>query len=355
MLHLFFGDLKPPRMHLGAEVEFVLDVTFRTSLPARSPPPSIGIAVQWARDLGIVEPFSQRLAEPLYQATWEHQVRRDLASVNSAARLRQAQSSNANERLQRAANSAGVDVVLLDAPVLVEHYQKTYVPGATELVALVQPNDLQKLSAALVNLGFSSEYCGTGQPAFGAFSASEAGTISLQQELPFVRMVPGGPFVDVACLKRCGLLEPVVVSNCIGLWRPTVAVRVAFLLAQALVERRFVPQCNLLRLLLATSELGFGDNEDLAFDVYLLVQTDIEHAEFEAWRELACALTHGELGGLSARARVLLDHSLAAARARAYRLRLRAQQKAQKWQHDGTVDRMAATLGRAISRVRRRS
>jgi hypothetical protein len=354
MLHLFFGDFKPPRMPLSAEVEFVLQVTFGTSLPVRSLPPSMSIAVQWARDLGILEQFAQRLSELPRNLFYEPQIQLDFGSGNGAALVRQARINDANERLRRAVLSTGVDVVLLDAPVLVEHNQKAHVSRASDVFALVPSDDLQKVSAALVDLAFSGECCGMTQNAFRGVNARETGTISFQHELPFVRMVPGGLFVDVACLKRCGLLEPLAVSNGSGLWRPSVAVLVAFLLAQALVEFRFVPECNLLRLLLATSELAFGDNEDLAFDAYLLVQTDIEHAQFEAWRELTRALTRGELEGLSAGARVLLNHALAVAHSSSYRLRLRAQHRAQKWQHDGTVDRLAATVGRAINRVRGR-
>jgi len=79
-----------------------------------------------------------------------------------------------------------------------------------------------------------------------------------------------------------------------------------------------------------------------------MLQTDVEHAEFEALRELLRVLGKGELSGLSKRARTLLNHAIAAATAPSYRARLLLQRKAQMWQHEGHLERAAEGLGRLI-------
>jgi hypothetical protein len=97
-----------------------------------------------------------------------------------------------------------------------------------------------------------------------------------------------------------------------------------------------------------------GQDEDLAFDAYLMLQTDVEHAEFEALRELLRKLSTGELSSLSKRARTLLNHAIAAATVPSYRARLKLQRRAQMWQHDGHLERAAERMGQALRRIKRK-
>jgi hypothetical protein len=139
-----------------------------------------------------------------------------------------------------------------------------------------------------------------------------------------------------------------------GLWQPSQAVRAAYVTAQALIEHRFDVERSFMGVLHLASTFGLGNDEALAFDTYLLLQTDIEHEEYQAWRELMRALEAGQLRGLSPRARALLDHALARARSPLYRVKLLAQHKAQEWQKEGGTERLADALEKLVHVVRRR-
>ena len=353
MIHLFLHDLKPPRVRVDPDLEFVLRVTFGKGSGAVKGPTSTRQVWRQAWQLGLSAPLAERLHAMQWQGNGGVELARKAESlVQRSAHVREDLEA-ARGRLEKAVAGMNVDLVLLDAPVLVSHNQKTHAPRASDQFVLAAPEQLGEVTVALIREGFNSQVRDTPRGSEMVFIAPEGGALVLEKQLRFVRMVPGGVFVDVACLKRCGQLVPHAVTDGYGIWRPSQAVRAARCVAQALVEHRFASECSVPGALLAAAELGLGTDEDLAFDAYLLLQTDVEHAEFEAWRELMRALTLGELGSLSNRARVLLDHALAAATAPAYRLQLRAQRKAQKWQHDGHVERIAEGLGKVIGRIRK--
>jgi hypothetical protein len=353
MIHLFLHDLKPPRVRVDPDLEFVLRVTFGKACDGLNGPASGSAAWRWACQLGLCVTLVERLQAMQMQGSLGPEVAKEF----EATKQRALQSREALEvtlgQLEKAVTSLNVDLVLLDAPVLVCQNQKTHAPRASDLFALVAPEQSSDVTVALIRQGFSSRVRDTPRGSETVFVAPAGGALLLERQLRFVRMVPGGVFVDVDCLKRCGQLVPHAITDGHGVWQPSQAVRAARCVAQALIEHRFASEWCAASALHAAAELGLGTDEDVAFDAYLLLQTDVEHAEFEAWRELMRALALGEIGSLSNRARVLLDHALAAATVPAYRLQLRAQRKAQKWQHDGHVERIAEGLGKVIGRIRK--
>jgi len=186
-----------------------------------------------------------------------------------------------------------------------------------------------------------------------AFLGSRDAVIVLHTELRFLRMVPGGVFIDKDCLKRCGQLR--FDENAPrGITTPSPAVQAADVTAQWLVEQRFAADSASFCALLGAHELKLGHDEDLAFDAYLMLQTDVEHAEFEAFRELLRALGEGRLSLLSKRARTLFNHALAMKVNPGYRARLKLQHKAQVWQQEGHLERAAERVGRFVATWARR-
>jgi len=273
-----------------------------------------------------------------------------------------------HQRLVAAVEACGIEVVLVSQAApgssrirSATSFWKPSMSGfdVVDVDVLVSDSDLEKLTIALISAGCTTQLRSNGvpQPASArgrtaVFLGQKGAAIVLHTQLRFLRMVPGGVFIDLACLKRCGLLLRDDVTQNKSLWVPSKAVQAADWIAQALVEQRFAPEYPAVSSWLVAQSLGLGQDEDLAFDAYLMLQTDVEHAEFEALRELLRALGKGELTGLSKRARTLLNHAIAAATVPSYRARLRLQRKAQMWQHEGHLERAAEGLGRALRGIK---
>ena len=366
MLHLFFHELTPPAFKLDADLEFVFRVAFAASGESFTPPQSGDGAWRCARQLGldyrIAEHLTADQAQELLGSTRGRalEVLRQQLAANKLAR------EEVYQQLVAAVEDCGVEVVLLRRAALGragEPFWKTSMFGSEGVITdiLVNDSDIEKLSMALINAGCSVRLEGkdllqsaVAQRRTAVFLGQRGAAIVLHPQLRFVRMVPGGVFVDLACLKRCGLLLRDDVTKSKGIWIPSEAVQAADWTAQALVEQRFAPEYPRVSAWLDAQTLGLHQNEDLAFDAYLMLQTDVEYAEFEALRELLRALGKGELTGLSKRARTLLNHAIAAATSPAYRAKLRLQSRAQVWQHEGHLERAAEGLGRLIRVISRK-
>lgn len=350
----FLHALTPSRMPLDSALELTLRLTFDSGAGGlHCSSSSLGEVVQWAQTLGIIDALLLRLIE--FRVGDEPTMRRalDVDGISASANMRRRDRDACLVQVTRGLCSVGVDLVLLHAPVLVRHSHKRHAQITSELHALVEASEVTRIAVALDAAGVTCMPPSSGADAQRVFRGVGGTTLLLRPMLRFVRIVPGGNFVDPACLKRCGLLVPVAVENGFGVWRPSDAVRVAQIVAQALVEYRFVPEYSLFGALRAVAELGLADNHDLAFDAYTLLQTDVRYAEFDAFRELLRGLVHGELTGLSSPARVLLDHALASARQPLYRVKLSAQRRLQQWQQDGLLERFVDTCEGVAARIRR--
>ncbi len=407
MLHLFFHELTPPAVKIDADLEFVLRVAFGAGSDGITPPLSGEGAWRWARQLGLDCSIAERLTADRAQELLGPTPARELEVVRSQLTADKLAREEAHQRLVAAVEASGVEVVLLRQAALgrLNSYSETsnsasaredpsglagveacLDPSAirrtsssirkaasfrkpsnfgfdeSNIDVLVQDSDLEKLTIALLNAGCITQLRSNGVPQRASaqgrtavFLGKKGAAIVLHSQLRFVRMVPGGVFIDLACLKRCGLLLRDDVTQNKNLWIPSKAVQAADWTAQALVEQRFAPEYPAVSSWLGAQSLGLGQDEDLAFDAYLMLQTDVEHAEFEAQRELLRALGNGEFTSLSRRARALLNHALAAATVPSYRARLRLQRKAQMWQHEGHLERAAEGLGRILRRIKGKS
>jgi|GEM_PF-3539768 len=356
-----YHHLTPPRTHLSSELALVLAVTFGRGGVSADIATGSQEARRWACDLGIGERFSERLAQRRSAGEFGSQDSPNVAPPPS----RRSATQPSLELLSRVLAGLSVDGVLLDDSVLPRHNRRADAARTWARPLLIRGDDHARVFPALLEAG-CVRVAGEFGPHLdavlsvpGRISAEDHRTdtgelLLLQRELRFVRMVPGGNFMDLACLKRCGLLVPIAVNGGCGLWRPADCVRTAYAVAQALVDHRFNPEFSFFSALAACSELGLGHDDDLAFDAYLLLQTDVEHAEFEAWRELIRGLTGQNLSELGVRARTLLDHALAAARSPTYRLKLAAQRRVQRWQQAGRLERIADALDWVITRMRRK-
>ena len=356
MLHLFFHDLHPPAVALDADLEFVFGVTFGSDAHRATRPSSGEGALRWARQLGLVHRLAQRLPDvPSQQALGAAQAQElELAGrqlvTDAQARL------EVQQQLDDTVKSSGAEAVLIRHAAAAAACAADFSSGHTDVDVLVSEADVKKFTIALINAGCTTQPRRVpGASANGTravFLGHQGAAIVLHTQLPFLRMVPGGVFVDFDCLKRCGQLTRDDATQK-SLWFPSQAVQAADWTAQALVEQRFAPEYKAVSALLDAHRLGLGHDEDLAFDAYLMLQTDVEHAEFEALRELLRKLGEGDLGGLSKRARKLLDHAIAAATSPAYRARLHLQRKAQVWQHEGHLERAAERVGELFRRMSR--
>ncbi len=361
MLHLFFHDLQPPSVKVDADLEFVFRVTFGQDRDGFAPPPSGESAWRWARQLGLDCRMAERLTAAQAQQALGTVAARELEVIQQQMVADELARDEARQRLAAAVKASGIEVVLLRQAANDLMGSSNFAGQQTECDVLVQGSDLKELTIALYNAGCSTQLRGKGThhppdaaERFAVFVGHRGAAIVLHRELRFVRMVPGGVFIDLACLKRCGLLLRDDVTNNKDVWSPSKAVQAAEWTARALVESRFAPEYPAVSSMLEGQRLGLGQDEDLAFDAYLMLQTDVEHVEFEAMRELLRKVGTGELSGLSKRARTLLNHAIAAATNPSYRARLRLQHQAQKWQHEGHLERAAERLGQAIRRLSRR-
>ena len=355
MIHLFFHDLKPPKIRTNHNLDFVLRVAFGQG-PFEIPPRVSGAAAwRYATQLGLTDAFAERVHEQPGVGHWGSRVLREMATAYQQVTKNREMVAALLAKLETLVTQSSMDAVALDAPFLVSRTTVQRAQPNPDLLLLVASEDQPAATKTLVRAGFSSGLCQYSRVNKLVFQWPGGGSVLLDTELRFVRMVPGGVFVDVPCLKRCGQLVPRAVSNGRGLWSPSESIRAASLTAQALVEYRFAPGYSALSAIRAAISFGLTDNEDLAFDAYLLLQTDIEYAEFMAWRELGHALALGELSGLSKRARTLLDHAIAGATVPSYQLKLRALGRAQRWQHDGNLERIAQDVGNWVARIKRRT
>lgn len=361
MIHLFFHELHPPLVKRDADLDFVLRVAFGSGSGNCARPRSLDGVWHWARQLGLEWPVADRLYA--LQSTPGARTRaageiEELHRKTETARLAR---EEIVPRLSTAVEASGIEVVRLRRPPLDLQRDRSGWDTEAEINILVQGSDIEKLTLALVNAGCSVQLrnrgrlglLGGAEPS-AAFVGHRGAALVLHRELKFLRMVPGGVFIDLTCLKRCGLLLRDDVTQDKNIWVTSRAVQAADIIAQLLVQQRFSPEYCALQALIDAQSLGLGRDEDLAFDAYLLLQTDVEYAEYEALRELLRALENGEPNPLSSRAQTLFNHVIAAATLPSYRARLRLQRSAQKWQHDGHLDRAAERVGRAVRFIRRR-
>ena len=355
MLHYFFHAQNPPHVNIDSDLDFVLRVVFGSGSGNFAQPGSRSGAWRWAERLGL----GDRLAAVLDMARAQALLGAELAERLNGTLERSRSDANARaevqQRLECAIGSSGIEVVLL-RHAATSSDQGSCVSG-TDLDILVRDTEYQRLVVDLVNAGCVTNLRPvpwSARRSGGLVISGHAGAaLVVHRELRFLRMVPGGVFIDLDCLKRCGqLLRDDVTKKFI--WLPSKAVQAADVVAQLLVEQRFSPEFAAFRALLIAQRLGLAHDEDLAFDAYLMLQTDVEHAEFEALRELLGGLGEGKLVDLSKRARTLLDHFVAAATAPSYRARLQLQRKAQVWQHEGHLERAAEKVGKVLARATRR-
>jgi hypothetical protein len=361
MIHLFFHELHPPSVKLDADLAFVFRVTFGNVGDPCAWPNSGDGAWRWARQLGLDCRLAQRLTAEQSQEALGDRVARELEACRQQMEAARLAREETRGRLVAAVKSIGIDIVWLREAALVASSSVSCLRNETDLDVLVQDSNLEKLTIALLNAGCSLRLRNRGTPrppdATGrtaVFEGHRGAAVVLHRQLRFLRLVPGGASIDVACLRRCGLLLRDDVAQNKNIWVPSKAVQAAEWASQLLVEQRFAPEYSVLRALLDAQRLGLGDDEDLAFDAYLMLQTDVEHAEFEALRELMRALPSGEVFGHSKRARILLSHAIAAATVPSYQARLRLQHAAQRWQQHGPLERAAVKVGRALRRIKER-
>jgi hypothetical protein len=414
MLHLFFHELTPPSVKLDADLEFVLRVAFGPNCDDVTRPQSGDGALRWARQLGLERRIGERLTADQAPELLGPAIARELEVIREQMAVDKLAREEVHQRLVAAVAACEVDVVLCRQAALASldlssnpsssafdssisasarqdpsgsagveacldpsairrtssgfraaaSFRKTSILGFDKAAidVLVQGSDLDKLTMALIGAGCTARLRGTGEPPSASskgrtavFLGQRGATILLHTHLRFLRMVPGGVFIDLACLKRCGQLLRDDATQNKNLWLPSKAVQAADWTAQALVEQRFALEYPAVSAWLDAQTLGLDDDVDLAFDAYLMLQTDVEHAEFEALRELLRALKSGELGNLSKRARTLFNHAIAAATSPGYRAKLRLQRKAQMWQQEGHLERAAEGLGRVLRRIKGKS
>jgi len=350
MLHPFFHDLNPPSVKLDSDLDFVLRVAFGAGLEGARCTSSDG-AWSWAERLGLEQQCAQQL-EPERAREWLGPAAlRRLDGIRAQAQLARDAREQAWQRLCGAVQSSGVEAVWLGALANAPHAQSRWCESNIDV--LVRGDDVRGLATALVVSGCTTETTRVmrlARPGEGPVFLGSCGAVFvLHTELRFLRMVPGGVFIDKDCLKRCGQLrfDENAPQGFIALSK---AVQAADVTAQWLVEQRFAVDSSSFCALLGAHELKLGDDEDLAFDAYIMLQTDVEHAEFEAFRELLRALRDGKLSSLSKRARTLLNHALAMKVNPGYRARLKLQHKAQVWQQEGHLERAAEKVGRFLGK-----
>ena len=356
-----FHERKPPSVKVDADFEFVFRVTFGTGNDGFGSPQSVSRAWRWARQLSLGSRMAQRLTAVQAQQVFGQAIAHEIEIARQQSALDDLARDEVRQRLVGAVEASGVEVVLLRCAALCDMGLSNLQGSPTGVDVLVHASDLGKLTIALISAGCSTQLRGKGvpQPASAkgrtaVFLGDRGAAIALHRELRFLRMVPGGVFIDLACLKRCGLLLRDDVTKNKNFWIPSRAVQAADWVANALVESRFAPEYSAVSALLDAQSLGLGHDKDIAFDAYLMLQTDVEHAEFEAMRELLRKLTEGELGGLSKRAQTLLNHAIAAATVPSYRAKLKLQRRAQIWQHDGHLERTAEKVGQVLRRIKRK-
>jgi len=337
MQHSFFHERKPPAVKLDADLEFVLRITFGTSLDGISPPPSIAAARGWARRLRIDDRFSQKLAtvhskEPL-DATANSEFDATLQALKEASSAR----LEVLAHLATAVLDAGIEVILIRQAALYAGDSEGW-GSQTDINVLVQELDIKALTLALIRAGCSTELRLHHARQFSAagarnavFAGHQGAAVVLHSQLRFLRTATAGDFIDLATLKRCGQLTREA-STPTNVWLPSKVVRAADLVGQSLIEQRFAPEFNAFGALLEAQHLGLDTDEGLASDVRLMLQSDVAPAEFEAMRELVRVLSQGDVRLLSKPARTLLNHAIAAVAAPSYRTRLQLQRKAQSWQ-----------------------
>ncbi len=355
MIHYFFHAHHPPRIKLTSDLDFVLRVAVGTSCGNFGHPSSSRGAWQWAERLHLEERVASVLSQAGNVDAWGPELSAGVRRVESRRQGNLRACAEVRERLERALAEGAWQVVSL--PDSANYGDSALRTDDANVEVLVDGEGYRPLIGELVRGGCVTELLpvpwsarkGRGLVIRGRQGAG----LVLHRELRFVRMVPGGAFVDLDCLKRCGQLSRDAVAPK-NIWLASIAVQAANVVAELLVEQRFAPEFPAFRGLLAAQTLGLGHDEDIAFDAYLLLHTDVEHAEYEALRELLRALTGGTLHELSKRARTLLDHFVASASAPNYRARLQLQRKAQVWQHDGHLERAAEGVGRLLAMVTNR-
>ena len=355
MLHYFFHAQNPPHVNIDSDLDFVLRVAFGSGTGNFAQPASGCDAWHWAERLGLGDRLVAVLGTARAQTLLGTEVAEPLNGARERARSDASARAEVQQHLERAIGSSGIEVVLLRNAA--HECDRGSVAGGTDLDILVRDTEYQCLFAELLNAGCVTtlrRVPWSARKGGGLVISGQAGAaLVTHRELRFLRMVPGGVFIDLDCLKRCGQLfrDDVTPKN---LWLPSKSVQAADVVAQLLVEQRFSPESAAFRALLIAQRLGLAHDEDLAFDAYLMLQTDVEHAEFAALRELLGGLGEGKVVALSKRARTLLDHFIAASTIPSYRARLQLQRKAQVWQHEGHLERAAEKVGKVLARATRR-
>jgi hypothetical protein len=355
MHHLFFHDRRPPNVTIQDELGIVLRVAFGDQDKQCGAPESYFGARHVAQQLGLAAACDARVQQASApKSVIDDCVRGAVNAVESDKPL----SNDPLAPLQDATERLGIDVVLFDPSYCMQQIPVRKAASGTEFVVLLDESGCRKLVQELSSSGWTecAKLPSGRRCAAAVLDMPGAPPVSmvLQTHLQFVRMVPGGAFVDFECLRRCGQLALAKEVGGGRVWQASSAVQAAWVASQALVEHRFSPEYSAFGAMLAAQKLGLHHDEDLAFDTYLLVQTDVEYSEFDAWRELIRALAQGKLSSLSTNARCLLSHAVASATNQTYRTRLLAQRKLQRWQHDGYVDRAAERAGRLIAKIKHR-
>lgn len=343
MFRSFHIESPAPLGHLDDGLRLLLAVVFGAHVPMQPAPSALRSALHWCAGLRMLPAFARKLRhwDLTMQSRIPEDVRRSLERVHAG----EVAAEETRCLLMQVAEAANVDVVLLPGRVLARPQEATVAGWGL----LVDGDAEVRIIPSLARAGLRP----LGTERDGSFALETAGGVgvSLCARLPWVRMTAGGPFVDLAGLKRCGQLEPLRVQEGRGVWSLSRPVRTAQLVADALIHYRRDSRFGALQALFDACELGWHVDEELAFDAFVLVQTDMEHAEAEAFRELGRALAGGTVNDLSPRAGGLLNHAVATAASRPYRLRLAAQQAVYQWQWDGHLDELAEKAGKIKERV----
>lgn len=343
MFRRFLIKSSAPLGHLDDGLRLLLSVVFGANIPVQPAPSALRLALHWSARLRLLSAFARKLqwCGSAWQSGIPEDVRRSLERVHAG----EVAAEKTRRLLVEVAEAANVEVALLPGRVLAKHQGDRDVGWGL----LVGGDAEMRIIPSLARAGLRP--LGTEWDGCFALETGDGVGVSVCARLPWVRMTAGGPFVDLACLERCGQLEPFRVQHGRGVWALSRPVHAAQLLADALIHYRCESRFGVLQALFDACELGWHVDEELAFDAFILVQTDLEYAKAEAFRELGRALGGGTAHEVSPGARGLLNHALAAAASRPYRLRLAAQQAAYQWQWDGHLERLAEKAGKIIGQM----
>ncbi len=315
----FGNELSPPAGALSDDLKWILNTSFNCADCKSHYPKSESQALDMARQLGLATQIASGLKTEQTQDGGQSSAG---PKCDRQSNLKCAEPvAEAYSLIVRSSLEIGVDVVVLGLAALQllglvanEH------SWVQHIEVLVAPDNLSRLSDGLTRMGCKRQVRHSSGNAVILRTPKNI-RLGIHTTLPYVRLVPGAPFVDFDALKRNGLLWRPKVAE-LNTWTPSPTLIGAQLMAAGLVVNRFSPHGSAFRTIEWVRILGLHRDQNLKHDVFRLIHTDAVFAEYEGVLELARSLEEGIFEGLSPYAKMWLDHAIAASTNRKYRARL---------------------------------